>query len=328
MDVLFFLLTELRMSSPTYSPFFSDSCVSFNKGNCEPFTRLIDPCSCTKYFQCVNKEVIPRECPKGTAYDHTVPVVSSAYCTNEANIIIQQICTQDTPWARCKVTANVSDSELLKIQARCTGSTEGTTIGPLQNNSNVGAIVGGIVAGLLVVILLIAAYILYKRGYVPSLTLKKKRLQSKHPLHNQPSITNPQYFGQPGMHMTIGDHRDHDIYEEYATIDDTGDDPHLPERAPRLPERPPSLQSNGTNSGDRKISVTSVQSYMEPSPTLKYGFTNRGLNISEENTDSNGNDRFYTEIFPDPPSNGHIQFTHLHNQPEEEISPYDNSLHV
>ena len=45
---------------------------------------------------------------------------------------------------------------------------------------------------------------------------------SKHPLHNQPSITNPQYFGQPGMHMTIGDHRDHDIYEEYATIDDTG----------------------------------------------------------------------------------------------------------
>lgn len=69
------------------------------------------------------------------------------------------------------------DSELLKIQARCTGTTAGTTIGPLQNNSNVGAIIGGIVAGLLVVILLIAAYILYKRGYVPSLTLKKKRLQ-------------------------------------------------------------------------------------------------------------------------------------------------------
>ncbi|XP_052089238.1 uncharacterized protein LOC127725976 isoform X1 [Mytilus californianus] len=328
MDFLFFILTDIRMPSTTYSPFFSDSCVLFNKGNCGPFTRLIDPCSCTKYFQCVNKEVIPRECPQGTAYDHTVPEVSSSYCRNEADIIIQQICTQDTSWTRCSVTANATDSELLQIQSRCKGTTTATTVGPVENTSNVGAIVGGILAGLLVVILLIAAYILYKRGYVPSLTLKKKRLKSKHPLHNQPSIANPQYFGQPGMHMTIGDHHDRDIYEEYATIDDTGHDPNFPERAPRLPERPPSLQSNKTDSGDRKISVTSVQSYMEPSPTLKYGFVNRGLNIQEEDTDSNGNDRFYTEIFPDPPSNGQIQFTHSHNQSEEEISPYDNSLHV
>ena len=34
---------------------------------------------------------------------------------------------------------------------------------------------------------------------------------SKHPLHNQPSITNPQYFGS---------RTDGPIYEDYSTIDD------------------------------------------------------------------------------------------------------------
>jgi hypothetical protein len=62
---------------------------------------------------------------------------------------------------------------------------------------------------------------------------------------------------------------------------------------------------------------------MEPSPSQKYGFDNRGLDISEEHI-QNGNindDGFYTEILPDISPNRH---TNLHNQVDD-ASPYDNS---
>lgn len=92
-----------------------------------------------------------------------------------------------------------------------------------------------------------------------------------------------------------------------------------------MPERPPSIPSSATNTNERKSSVASVQSYMEPSPTLKYGFHNRGFDLSSENgtLPSDAGERQYIEILPEEgtPSNGHII---LHNN-EEDPSPYDNS---
>lgn len=94
--------------------------------------------------------------------------------------------------------------------------------------------------------------------------------------------------------------------------------------APRLPERPPSLQSSPLSTAERKGSVITLQSYMEPSPTIKYGFHNHGVNLTGENgtMKSDKNDNQYLEIQPEPsmPSNGHII---LHNQ-DDDVT-YDNT---
>lgn len=245
------------------------------------------------------------ECSGGTAYDHTE--VGSSFCKRANDIYLNNICTPTTPWTRCSTTSNVTDSQLSQIRARCTGTIVTTPqpgpAGPGDTNSNVGAIVGGITAGTIVIVLLIIGFIFYKRGYSPSFSLKKKEIKSKHPLHNQPSITNPQYFGS---------RTDGPIYEDYSTIDDIFQDPQYVQSVPSLPDRP--------------SSETSVQTYMEPSPSQKYGLNNHGLDISEEHI-QNGNindDRFYTEILPDISPNRHIN---LHNQVDD-ASPYDNSLHV
>lgn len=302
------------MTTTPFDPIFRESCVDVNKGECATDTRLIDPCSCTKYFRCVNNVMIPISCAAGTAFDHTV--VGGSSCKTANDIFLQKICTPLTPWTRCKTTSNVTDSQLSQIKARCTGTIV-TTPQPGDTNSNVGAIVGGILAGTFVIVLLIIGFIFYKRGYSPSLSLKKKEIKSKHPLHNQSSVNNPQYFGSQ---------TNCPIYEEYSTIDDALHDPHHVQNVPSLPDRPSSAQSYPTGTGERKLSVTSVQTYMEPSPSQVYGFDNRGLDISEEHIQNGyiNADQCYTEILPDISPNRHIN---LHNQVED-ASPYDNTLHV
>lgn len=91
----------------TYShAFITESCVDVNKGECATDTRLIDPCSCTKYFRCVNNVMIPISCAAGTAFDHTV--VGGSSCKTANDIFLQKICTPLTPWTRCKTTSNVT----------------------------------------------------------------------------------------------------------------------------------------------------------------------------------------------------------------------------
>ena len=86
--------------------FITESCVDVHKGECTTDTRLIDPCSCSKYFRCVNNAVISMECSGGTAYDHTE--VGSSFCKTASGIYLNNICTPTTPWTRCKTTSNVT----------------------------------------------------------------------------------------------------------------------------------------------------------------------------------------------------------------------------
>ena len=86
--------------------FITESCVDVNKGKCTTDTRLIDPCSCSKYFRCVNYGMITTECPGGTAFDHTE--AGASFCKTANDIFLQNICTPTTPWTRCKTTSNVT----------------------------------------------------------------------------------------------------------------------------------------------------------------------------------------------------------------------------
>jgi hypothetical protein len=86
--------------------FITESCVDVNKGKCATDTRLIDPCSCSKYFRCVHNDMITTECPGGTAFDHTE--AGASFCKTANDIFLQNICTPTTPWTRCKTTSNVT----------------------------------------------------------------------------------------------------------------------------------------------------------------------------------------------------------------------------
>jgi hypothetical protein len=70
--------------------FITESCVDVNKGKCATDTRLIDPCSCSKYFRCVHNDMITTECPGGTAFDHTE--AGASFCKTANDIFLQNIC--------------------------------------------------------------------------------------------------------------------------------------------------------------------------------------------------------------------------------------------
>lgn len=110
-----FVMTRVfKMLIKVYIYFFkvvfciSESCKPFNKAECTANKRLIDPCSCTKYFLCVNKDLVLQNCPQGTAYDHTS---TSSICRKEEDIYLDGICAQNKPWVRCKTTDNVTGKE-------------------------------------------------------------------------------------------------------------------------------------------------------------------------------------------------------------------------
>ncbi|XP_060595362.1 uncharacterized protein LOC132749568 isoform X1 [Ruditapes philippinarum] len=185
---------------------FRRTCEVFELRTCRNVTilnqRFMDPCDCQNYYQCSNNyEMLHQTCAEGTAWD-------SEKCIHSEDVFFNQNCSPSNVWTRC----NVTESRLLELQSICTNSTTTTpTVTPssqrtpssdskVSGNTSPGVIVGSIIGGAVIaVIILIAAFCLYKRRKQKNSIDKKRGGTNAH---------NPEYFE--------GGHLD----DPYAVIND------------------------------------------------------------------------------------------------------------